>query len=894
MNKLVCILLLVVFLTACTAGAGQPASGEISIPSQDIDQKIVLDPSISVPETGQLALSDNTYDIEPVSVSVQTTDPAMAPPSSPPELAAPQAGEPLTALQLQLQQAIQERKATGLPVPSSVTFKHQASSQEALMQISGAAAAPVPGKVVSETVLKFDGPEQAGYMEWPPMVAKEDLPPELQATATEEEYTEAYRAFMEKKVPGIWEKYKFGHEPRTYTFVETFETTIPAGESLSPAQIATSSDLLLMGFTYTGPRVRYILEQSLKIPVIFIGSIEVYYVKAGLEIDWDLGLRLPGMATINGPDQLSRGNMTFIDSSVTPLDWSADHYNAVGVEPGDGNEFLLRLAFFVGLQVEILDQDLCDAVGLICNLQMDIDRSATFPMPFGTGSYFPIPPAEIEIKQFRAGLFSWKVGLEVLPLLGSKKITANWNASDAGSGSGTITYSEAGAPVALGPINTCAAGQADQVKIELNNFQYHFNQFLIELAAKSVLSIDPIKILLPNGISWPARQPITRFDLSPIFGSVGLKAGAHKQCNWAFNCQDAGPANIVHLSIPVSGQAPSFTTLTASGTEGNNGWYISDVQVSFNTSDPQSNCGSNVKQVEYSFDGSTWTVYEKPFVLGDEGLTTVYYRSTDLDGVIGPVDQQVIQIDKTPPTITGWPMTDPNGYGWYNTDVVFHFEASDATSGIEVVTPDKLLSTEGADQTVTGMAVDMAGLTASYTITGINIDMTPPVVVITSPESRMYENTESFTALWSATDSLAGVATESADLDGTVVTNNQLVELLLFTPGYHTLTVNAADKADNAVSGSAVFVVSVDGDGLLAALEHMCKLGWIDKQGVCNSLSAKLTNAIDSLEKGNMNAAGNQLNAFINEVEAQKDKAINQAAYDVLMADVMYLLENME
>ncbi len=858
MNKVVCILLLVAFLTACTAGAGQPAPGEISIPSQDINQKIAHNPSIPVSETGQLALLDNnTYDIEPVSVSVQTTDPAMAPPSSSPGLAAPQAGDAFTALQLQLQQAIQERKAAGLPVPSSVTFEHQASSPEALMQITGAAAAPVPGKVVSETVLRFDGPEQAGYMEWPPMVAREDLPPELQATATEKEYTEAYRAFMEKKVPGIWEKYKFGHEPRTYTFVETFETIIPAGESLSPAQMAMSSDLLLMGFTYTGPRVRYILEQSLEIPILFFGSIEVYYVKAGLEIDWDLGLRLPGKAIINSPDQLSRGNMSFIDSSLTPLDWSADQYNDFGVEPGDGNEFLLRLAFFVGLQVEILDEDLCDAVGLICNLQMDIDRSATFPMPFGTGSHFPIPPAEIEIKQFHAGLFSWKVGLEVLPLLGSKKITANWNASGAGSGNGTITYSEAGAPVALGPINTCAAGQAEQVKIELNNFQYHFNQFLIELAAKSVLSIDPIKILLPNGISWPARQPITRFDLSPIFGSVGLKAGAHRQCDWAFHCWDAGPANIVDLSIPVSGQAPSFTTLTASGTQGNNDWYISDVQVSFNTTDPQSNCGSNVKQVEYSFDGSTWTVYEKPFVLSDEGLTAVYYRSTDMGGMIGPVDQQVIKIDKTPPTITGAATTEPNSYGWYNSDVILHFEATDEVSGIEAVTPDKLFSTEGAGQTVTGMAVDMAGLTASYTISGISIDMTAPVVIITSPESRTYENTESFTVLWSATDSLAGVAAESADLDGTAMINNQLVDLLLFTPGYHTLTVNAADKADNAASESAVYVVSVDGDGLLAALEHMCGQGWINKQGVCNSLAAKLKSVSDSLEKGNLNAAGN-------------------------------------
>ncbi len=36
----------------------------------------------------------------------------------------------------------------------------------------------------------------------------------------------------------------------------------------------------------------------------------------------------------------------------------------------------------------------------------------------------------------------------------------------------------------------------------------------------------------------------------------------------------------------------------------------------------------------------------------------------------------------TPPVITGAPTTPANGYGWYKTNVVVHFEASDPVSGV--------------------------------------------------------------------------------------------------------------------------------------------------------------------------------------------------------------------
>src|SRR5690606_19782579 len=102
----------------------------------------------------------------------------------------------------------------------------------------------------------------------------------------------------------------------------------------------------------------------------------------------------------------------------------------------------------------------------------------------------------------------------------------------------------------------------------------------------------------------------------------------------------------------------------------------------------------------------------------------------------------------------------------YNTDVTVHFEAYDEVSGIDTVTPDVVLTLEGADQSVLGTAVDMAGNEATFLVTGINIDKTPPDVQINSPAPGTYANTESFVIDWLVTDALSGVAEEIGMLDG--------------------------------------------------------------------------------------------------------------------------------
>jgi hypothetical protein len=541
---------------------------------------------------------------------------------------------------------------------------------------------------------------------------------------------------------------------------------------------------------------------------------------------------------------------------------------------------VLRLNFFVGVQGEVLGFDLCSA----CHVTVAKDFSTSFMTPFGPGASFPIPPVDIPIYEFDLTLFYFATGFKLDPNLGSSNITANWQASQDASGSGLITYSTSGTPVSFGPINACNLGSTNVAEVKVDDFRYGFTEFLIDLSAYINFK------LFGYGV-WNPTFSIAKFDLSPL--TSGLYLDAHVQCDWDFSCTETGPDNTLDLLIPVVDLAPPTTSLTPSGTAGNNGWFVSDVQVSLSATDLPAGCGVGVKKIEYSLDGVNWNAYSGPFMISSEGLTNVRYRSIDNEDNVETANTQIVKIDKTPPTVTGAPTVAPNGYGWYNTDVVVHFDANDAVSGIATVTSDQTLSGEGANQSVTGTAADMAGLSASFTVTGINIDKTQPSLSIISPEPRTYANTETFNATWNAADSLSGLAAEIGNIDGVAVTNGQLIELLLLGPGPHTMSVEATDKADNSSSASVVFFVSVDSEGLLSALQYMCDLNWIDKRGICNSLTAKLSAAIESINKGHLKAAENQLSAFLNELDAQRDKSINSSAYAVLNSGANFVIEHL-
>jgi hypothetical protein len=83
-------------------------------------------------------------------------------------------------------------------------------------------------------------------------------------------------------------------------------------------------------------------------------------------------------------------------------------------------------------------------------------------------------------------------------------------------------------------------------------------------------------------------------------------------------------------------------------------------------------------------------------------------------------------------------------------------------------------------------------------------------------------------------------------------------------------------------------------DSLVSYKHQALGLGWIDNQGIANSLDQKLDNAKSQLQRGNTVAAKNTLQALINEVEAQKGKHLTSEAYALLKFNTEYLISKLQ
>jgi hypothetical protein len=91
---------------------------------------------------------------------------------------------------------------------------------------------------------------------------------------------------------------------------------------------------------------------------------------------------------------------------------------------------------------------------------------------------------------------------------------------------------------------------------------------------------------------------------------------------------------------------PLATSIDFSGTQGSGGWFISDVVVTFSVLS-----SADSYSTAYSFDGLNWLTYTGAFVISTEGITTIYYNSTDSDGLVEGTKTAILQIDKTPPEL---------------------------------------------------------------------------------------------------------------------------------------------------------------------------------------------------------------------------------------------------
>ena len=250
----------------------------------------------------------------------------------------------------------------------------------------------------------------------------------------------------------------------------------------------------------------------------------------------------------------------------------------------------------------------------------------------------------------------------------------------------------------------------------------------------------------------------------------------------------------VTLSATLLDTSPPIITPIVTGSLGNNNWYTSDVTVEWSVTDPESaitstsGCGTST-------------------VTADIARTTFTCSATSTGGTT--FKSITIKRDATPPNISGSRDLAPNTNGWNNTNVTVTYVASDALSGLDLGASDlsdDVLSSEGANQSASSTAVDLAGNTAIATVSDINIDKTLPTIA--PPADQTVSGTSptgtQVTFTVTANDSLAGLDTlVSTPPSGSV-----------FPTGSTIVTHAATDPAGN--TATATHTITVLGDrGLL-------------------------------------------------------------------------------
>ena len=268
----------------------------------------------------------------------------------------------------------------------------------------------------------------------------------------------------------------------------------------------------------------------------------------------------------------------------------------------------------------------------------------------------------------------------------------------------------------------------------------------------------------------------------------------------------------VNITSPADGTVTNGNTL--------------DVEVSFSGNDPgQGNVqtvilrangtevGRFANPPENKSGATRFTVNLSSFGDGTVTLQAEAYQGAVQARLVGKSNVVNLLIDRTPPALTHTLTPAPNVNGWNRSSVTVHFVATDSGSGIASVTPDIVISTEGAGQIVTGTAVDKAGNTASTTAT-LNLDKTLPELAITfPPEGATIGAQPTLSAAYA--DFLSGIdlAAVSLTLDGiptdaaVMASEIEFTPLALLSAGSHSFTVVTTDRAGNSRQASRSFFV---------------------------------------------------------------------------------------
>ena len=210
-------------------------------------------------------------------------------------------------------------------------------------------------------------------------------------------------------------------------------------------------------------------------------------------------------------------------------------------------------------------------------------------------------------------------------------------------------------------------------------------------------------------------------------------AGTHTFDIFAYD--NAENMKTVTLNIKIDNVSP-VSSINIIGTLGNNNWYKTPVNITFDGTDAH----SGIENIYYKIDNQTYLPYVNMILLSDNGFHTINYYSKDYAGNIEKTKNVSLKIDTTYP-VTTINILPAETVEWYNKTVTLTLNATDTFSGVESIrykidgsdwliynNTSVTISTEGV-HTFEYYSIDKAGNVEDTKALTIKIDITAPEIL---------------------------------------------------------------------------------------------------------------------------------------------------------------------
>jgi len=260
------------------------------------------------------------------------------------------------------------------------------------------------------------------------------------------------------------------------------------------------------------------------------------------------------------------------------------------------------------------------------------------------------------------------------------------------------------------------------------------------------------------------------------------------------------------------------TIASISGVAGENGWYISSVDVELN-----STSSAGVDDTFYSLNSGDWQTYTSKFTIDTEGHNTLAYYSVDLYGSNETIKTTQVSIDTVAPessiVMTGIVGSD----GWFTSMINVALDATDSASGVESITyalddaqwnayEAEFVIDEDGSHALLVRSEDAAGNIEETQLVEFRIDTTEPSLLILSPDEGTSIRGNDVTVSWESSDNILINATE-VSIDGnewSVVDSTDADGVLNMRLGHgeHTVQLRVTDSAGNTNVSSVTFHIN--------------------------------------------------------------------------------------